>query len=405
MSESYWQATAPRMALATKLPGLTDVAVIGGGIHGSSITYWLARAGVQVVQIERVAPAFGATGRNAGFVVAGPGEAYPDMIERVGRERARAAVKLAYENQPLLQLVLAEEGIECEYQEAGNLALALNMEQRDFLQQEIDALQEDDFPAQWVGRAQLEDLIPTQLSEEIVGARLFPLQGKVHSAKLVQGVMEAAQRYGALTCVAEVQQIEQEGETVHIRTSEGMLRAGSVVIAVNAWSGDLIPAVADLIVPVRGQMLAYAPIAPTFRHTIGTSITATGEYWQQRPDGSLLVGGCRALAPNQDRGVREAEPTEVVQHGIEQILPRFFPALLPLHIVRRWAGLMAFTPDYLPIADCVPDMPNAWFIGGFSGHGMPLSMRCGQLLAEAALSGNKPDALWPFSLDRETLKL
>jgi glycine/D-amino acid oxidase-like deaminating enzyme len=74
-----------------------------------------------------------------------------------------------------------------------------------------------------------------------------------------------------------------------------------------------------------------------------------------------------------------------------------------LHVARRWAGLMAFTSDGMPIADRAPGLPGVWIVGGFCGHGMPFGMRLGQLLAEAAVSGAKPEALAPFRLDRPTL--
>jgi glycine/D-amino acid oxidase-like deaminating enzyme len=64
---------------------------------------------------------------------------------------------------------------------------------------------------------------------------------------------------------------------------------------------------------------------------------------------------------------------------------------------------MAFTRDHTPIADCIPGIPRAWFVGGFSGHGMPFGMRVGQLLAEAAINGNTPAELHALRLDRPTL--
>jgi glycine/D-amino acid oxidase-like deaminating enzyme len=64
---------------------------------------------------------------------------------------------------------------------------------------------------------------------------------------------------------------------------------------------------------------------------------------------------------------------------------------------------MAFTRDHTPIADCIPGIPHAWFVGGFSGHGMPFGMRVGQLLAEAATNGNTPAELHALRLDRPTL--
>ena len=65
---------------------------------------------------------------------------------------------------------------------------------------------------------------------------------------------------------------------------------------------------------------------------------------------------------------------------------------------------MAFTPDFLPIADRVPDLPHTWVVGGFSGHGMPFGLRFGQLLAEAVVNGVVSPLLKPFRFNRPTLQ-
>ena len=96
-------------------------------------------------------------------------------------------------------------------------------------------------------------------------------------------------------------------------------------------------------------------------------------------------------------------PTNDVTDRIEQVLPRLFPELTHLTVERRWAGLMAFTSDYVPVADAAPEMPGVWVGGGFCGHGMPFGPRLGQLLAEAATSGSTPEALAPLRIDRPTL--
>ena len=109
-------------------------------------------------------------------------------------------------------------------------------------------------------------------------------------------------------------------------------------------------------------------------------------------------------AERQDVDIRVSQPTEVVQNALEHVFPRLFPHLPELHVAQRWAGLMAFTPDFLPIADHVPDFPNTWVVGGFSGHGMPFGLRFGQLLAETVFNGGIPSGLKPFRLNRPTLQ-
>ncbi len=401
---SYWLKTTSQPVLPTDLPSTADIAVIGGGLLGAAISYWLARAERAVVLLERAMPAYGATGRNGGFVSVGLAESYTHAIERHGRETARAIWRLTLENRTLLRQVLAEEQIACDYREPGTLSLALNAEQLVETEQTVATIRADGFPALLLDREQVQDMIATQLGPEIVGGQFIPENGLVHSARLVQGLLGAAQRHGARMCIADVTDLTPDGNGIRISTVRGSLSASTAVIAINAWTSDLIPGLARLITPVRGQILAYAPIPPIFSTSMSAAITPTGEYWQQTADGIIVLGGCRAVAPEYDVGVRVSLPTSEVQAALERILPRLFPALTGLRVEHRWAGLMAFTPDYLPIADRVPDMLHAWVVGGFSGHGMPFGLRLGQLLAETVTNGSPPADLKPFRLDRPTLR-
>ena len=401
---SYWHRTSPQLALSTELPGTVDVLVVGGGLFGAATAYWLARAGRNVALLDRVSVAYGASGRNGGFVVAGMHEDYPAAVKRLGPKVARAVLAISYENQAVLRQVLAEEEIDCHYREPGSLGLALGEEQGLEVRQSIEALLSDGFPIQWLEREEVQELIQTPLGAEIVGAKFLPGQALVHSARLIQGLVQAAQRYGARLYQAQALSLAQNGESVQVETTGGRISAGSVVLAVNAWTSELIPEMRDIIVPVRGQILAYAPLAPIFTTAIFASLTETEEYWQQTLDGSIVLGGCRALAPGKDVGVWDTSTTPEVQAAIEQILPRLFPQLSGLQVTQRWAGLMDFSPDRIPLVDRVPGLENAWFVGGLSGHGMPFGMLFGQYLAQAVQTTKVPEALWPFKLERASLK-
>jgi glycine/D-amino acid oxidase-like deaminating enzyme len=403
---SYWLATAPTANSAPdRLPATADIVVVGGGLLGAATAYWLARRGADVTLIEAGVLAGGASGRNGGFMVAGTAAAYPDAIERHGHAAARAVWMLTLENRALLRQALAEEAIDCDYREPGLLHLALGAQQFDRLAQVVAAQHSDGFNAELLDRAQTQELIGTPLGSEIAGSLYAPENGLIHSARLVQGLAGAAARHGARICESTpALELRADSGGVLVRTPRGELRAGAAVVAINAWSAELLPALTGLVTPVRGQALAYAPCAPVFHHGMGAAVTPTGEYWQQAPDGSIILGGCRAAAPEGDVGAKTPVPTAEVQAAIEQILPHLFPALGELRVARRWAGLMAFTSDGMPVADRAPDLPGAWVVGGFCGHGMPFGMRLGQLLAQAATSGEKPAALAPFRLDRPTLR-
>lgn len=410
-SRSYWQtAIAPLATGQPALPATADIAVIGGGLLGVSTAYWLARAGASVVLLEAHTLAAGATGHNGGFMVAGTAESYPQAIERHGHAAAHAVWSLTLESRALLRQTLAEEAIDCDYREPGLLHLALGAEQHARLAQTVAALHADGFAAELLDRDQAQGLIGTALGPKISGGLFAPEDGLLHPARLVLGLADAARRHGARIYEgAPVLHIESGGVGLRLQTARGDMQACAAVVAVNAWSDQLIPALRGVITPVRGQVLAYAPMPPLFRCGMGAAITPTGEYWQQALDGTIVLGGCRAVAPGGDVGVYAAEPTPEVQAALEDVLPQLFPALrgedggVAAQVERRWTGLMAFTADRLPIADRAPGLAGAWVVGGFSGHGMPFGLRLGQLLAEAATGDTAPAGLAPLRLGRPTL--
>ena len=405
--ESHWQAGGSiRACRATTLPTHAHVLVIGGGLLGTATAYWLARSGLATVLVEQGNLAAGATGRNGGFMVAGTAERFPAAVARLGHATARAVWQLTLDNRALLRQVLEEERIACDYREPGHLHLALGTTQLAELADDAAALRAEGFAAALLDRQQLQTLIATPLGPNISGGLFAPEDGLLHSAKFVYGLAAAAEHHGArIVTGTTLISLTPDGDGILARTTRGDLRAGAAVVAANAWIGQIIPALAGRVTPVRGQALAFAPSPAIFAHGMGAALTSTGEYWQQTPDGTIVLGGCRAVAPGQDVGIRDSRPTAEVQAALEHALPSLFPALAGLRVARRWAGLMAFTSDYLPIADRAPELPNTWVVGGFCGHGMPFGMRLGQLLAEAAAGGTPPAALTPFRIDRASSTL
>jgi glycine/D-amino acid oxidase-like deaminating enzyme len=391
------------MPLATDLPSKTDVAVIGGGIFGTAICYWLARSGVSTILLEQTMLAHGATGRNGGFVSVGPTESYPAAIERFGHDTAQQILAVTLENRALLHQIIAEEKFSCEYREAGHLSLALNSNQRKTFEQSAAALQADNVPTWLLEREEVQERIGTPLGEEIIAGKFNPATALVHSAQLTQGIARAAQRYGAQMCASNVLQLMINGKEIDIHTTSGLLHAANVVVATNAWISELVPSLTSVITPVRGQALAYASREPVFPTAVAVALTDTEEYWKQTVDGTIILGGCRAVAPHHDVGVRINQPTSEVQAALELVFPRLFPQLKGLQVKQRWAGVMAFTPDYLPIVDLAEDIPDIWVAGGFSGNGMAFALRLGQLLADTIVSGTISATLKLFRLHRKTL--
>lgn len=403
-SLSYWHATAEPMIPSDDLPATAEAVVVGAGMLGVWTAYWLAKAGVKVVVLEKSAVGWGATGRNGGFLTGGGAIGYQRMIDLLGREQAKSLFALSMFGQELPHQVIAEEGIDCDLRRNGTLSLALSEVDMESARKQQAMLAEDGFPFEVLDRSGVQDLIGTLLADEIVGAGYAPTGALLHSSRYLAGLARAAEALGARFVKASVQSIDARRDGATVITSAGNLDTQRVVVALNAWTDSVLPEMKGVIVPTRGQILAYKPSKRVFTTAIGAEITPTAEYWQQTPDGSIIIGGCRADAPNSDSNERAMVPTPEVIAKIEQVLPRLFPELTHLEIDRRWAGLMAFTADGLPIVDHIEASNAVWYGGGFNGHGMPFGPILGQLLAKS-ITGNAPASeLAVFSRDRTSLQ-
>ncbi|WP_298817392.1 NAD(P)/FAD-dependent oxidoreductase [Chloroflexus sp.] len=403
MQISHWHATLDRPPLpAIDLPATANVVVVGAGVVGAATALWLARAGLKPLVIDRQGPAAGASGHNGGILSAGLAENYLAATARYGKQATRELYGLSLAGQQLLVELIEQERIDCDLRLHGNLNLTIGEAQLTIAATTVAALQADGFPAALLDRDSAQELVRIPLGAAITGGRFNPAAGTLHSGKLVYGLLEAADRYGAQFCWnVTLHQVTAAETGLRLITSRGSVATGAAVITINAWSGEVLPELSQRIKPVRGQVLCTMPVDPFIMCGFGASLTPTGEYGQQLPGGQVLFGGCRAVAPDQDVGVSAGEVSADVQHALEVGLGRLFPTLAGIAIERRWSGQMAFTADYLPIV--ANPLPNLFAVGGFSGHGMPFAAIVGRHLAEAVQTGTIPSALELLSCERETL--
>jgi len=128
-------------------------------------------------------------------------------------------------------------------------------------------------------------------------------------------------------------------------------------------------------------MVATVPVDPFIR---GAWYLNHGfEYVRQARGGSVVLGGGRRASEAAETGFLEY-PTAGVQGALERFVQESYPALADRPIARRWAGVMAFTPDGLPRIGSAPGMPGVVYAAGFNGHGMSLGFVTGRHLARLA---------------------
>lgn len=346
------------------LPERVGYAVVGGGLMGIASAYWLAREGADVLLLESRWLAWGASGRNAGLML----HSTSDL-----------------ESSTLVTSVLAEEEIAAEYTRSGHLALASSREIWGKILAEIERRPPASEPLHALTLEECMDLLHLKIAPRFLGGRWLPGGRAIHPGRFVFGLARAAVRRGARvvaqTPVLAAEPAPGNGEVL-LTTHRGNVRARAVLYAAGAWTPELVPALRPAVQTVRGQMLATNRLQPLFGP--GMAVDWGTVYWRQIGDGTIVLGGLSHLSPTET-GCRDETVNLEIQAALERVLPEAFPDLPPLHVERRWAGLMDYTLDGRPIADRVPGRPNEWILFGFGGHGMPAGLACGREMARSLM--------------------
>jgi gamma-glutamylputrescine oxidase len=367
-AEPIWSPPPPRPR--TALPRRADVVVVGGGITGVSMLHWLGLRGVEAVLLERERLAAGASGRNAGFLLMGVAANYALAVRAYGREVAREVWGFTAENHALLAKLLDGRA---GYARRGSLTLAASADEAELLGESVELLGQDGLPGRWLSAAEAPPF----------GGLLNDADGEVDPAQAVGAIADAAPK-GAVHEAVAVRAVEpaaERGGDLRVHLDDGAeVAAGLVVLATNAYTSDLAKTVR--IAPVRAQMLATAPAAG--RDAERPTYSNFGyRYWRRRDDGRFLLGGWRDTAMDEEVGT-DAVPNPRVQAHLDGHLREMGVAEPVTH---RWAGIMGFSPDELPLVGAVPDMPAVYVCGGYTGHGMGFAVQATRRLAAHILDG------------------
>lgn len=398
-STSFWQAECLERApglLGEPLQGEqhADVAIVGAGITGTSLALWLAREGVRVAVVEARRVAAGASGRNGGFLLAGTAETYSEAIARYGHDRARRTWAYSVANHALAEQLVAEmeaDGWPSGHRQTGSLRIACSHRELDEITASIPLLRADGWRAEVVGNGDL----PECLRATYLGGAYYPLDGEIQPAQFVTGIAHLARNAGATFYEeSSVESLRAGADGFIVQSGAGVLHARSLVLANNAWLPDVaaqlgVEWLASAITPTRGQVLTTAPVAERL-FTCPCYADDGYQYWRQLEDGRLVVGGWRNHSFDTEYTADETPGDEVQRH-----LDSFVRETLRLPdvvIERRWAGIMAFSRDGLPLIGQMPGIEHAYIAGGYTGHGNAYALRASRVLADTILGRAHPDA-------------
>jgi gamma-glutamylputrescine oxidase len=340
-----------------------DVCVVGLGGSGLAAVGAALDAGAGVVGIDAGPVAGGAAGRNGGFLLAGGALFHHAAVEAWGEERA-----VGIYEESLAELDRLEAELGPIVRRVGSLRIPRSDEEAADCARQLDALRRHGFPA--------------RAADGPTGAGVFiPGDGSVQPLERCRVLARRALERGVrLHCDTPV--LELAGDRV--RTPAGEVACGAVVICVDGGLELLLPELEGQARSTRLQMLATEPIAPG---TIPCPVYDNWgyEYWQQLPDGSVALGGGRGSYAESEWG-RPAEAGPEVQALLDRLLRERVG--VEAAVTHRWAGVIAYTPDRLPVFAEV--RPGVIAVGAHSGHGNVLGSAAARAATAIALGAPAP---------------
>jgi 4-methylaminobutanoate oxidase (formaldehyde-forming) len=369
--------------------------VVGGGVGGCAILYWLARLGwTDVLLVERADLTSGSTFHSAGLV---------------GQLRGSLSLtKMMMSSVELYRELGEEVGLETGWREVGSLRLASSQERMEELARQAGWAKTFGLPLELVSAEEARRLFPPMATDGVLGAAYLPTDGYVDPSQLTFALAEGARRRGAeIATRTRVTGIRIERNRVTaVETDRGEIETELVVNAGGMFAGE-IGALAGVVVPIVPMAHEYLITRPAgVPLDVPTMRDPSLLVYFRGESGGLVMGGYeRHPAPWGLDGI----PSDFNGRLLEEDWPRFeelmenalvrVPSLGEMEVVRLVNGPEAFTPDGEFVLGPT-DVRGFWVAAGFCAHGLAGAGGMGKLVAEWLVEGVPSLDVWEMDSRR-----
>ena len=369
----------------TQNKATAEVVIVGGGIAGCAVAYYLTTLCMRPIVVEREGIASASSGVAQGglYVMSGAGLDGPLF------PFASESLRLHHELYPLLK---AETGLDTLLGSKSVLAAA-------FTDVDVEALHarhtwqtERGFVAHWLDEKAVRELEP-EIGPEVIGALVTEDTWVLESDVLTRAFMQAAEKRGAEFRIGNVEGLEWEGDRVTgVRLSEGAIACPNVVLALGPWSANLKDWIGvDVPVqPVKGEILRLRSKTPP----VTTHLAWHDSYMVKKPDGLLWTG------TTEDETGFDKEPSESGRQRILEGAARIFPPIANAEIEVHTACLRPVTPDNAPIVGAIPGKQGVYIATGGGRKGILSAPAIGKSVADIVVYGKTDLPAAPLGLDR-----
>ncbi len=375
--DTLWHASSCATSLRPAASGqiAADLLVVGGGFAGLSTALHAAEAGLQVVLVEAQRIAWGASGRNAGFVVPNFAKVDPDAVcMALGEDQGGRLVRMAAGSADLVFDLIRRHAIGCDALQSGWIqpshSAAALAKARDRVQQ-------------WAALGRPVDLLDAAAINRLTGVRgwlggwIDRSGGVLNPVGYARGLAVAAERAGAR--IFERSTVTSLGPVPGgwlAQTGHASIFTKKVVLATNAYVGDLMPGLAQCFLPLRVFQVATEPLPQQMRRQLlpgGQCVSDSRRNlftFRFDAENRLISGGMHVFGPGAATRVPRA-----IHRRMARMLD--LPDLPPL--AYAWSGTAAVMPGFLPRLIT----PASGLIAGFAcnGRGIAMTTALGRELA------------------------
>ena len=389
---NYWLGTAS-MPTGTpgELPSRVDVGIIGAGFTGLSAARTLAKAGATVAVLEANSIGWGASSRNGGMVLTGLKLDPGTLANRYGIETTRRMYSASLGSIDLVEQVVREENIDCNFSRCGHLEVACKQSHFDSYARSAEVIAKE-------FSHQLRIVRRSQLSEEIgsgiyFGGMVDETSAGLNPARYVSGLAQSALRGGASIYenARALQITRTSGRDFQVKTNRGDLFAREILIATSGYTSNATPNLQKKIIPIGSFIITTEPLPDSLARELSPRNRMIYDskhylhYYRLTPDNRMLFGGRAAFFPETETTIQTS--AEILRRDVIKV----FPQLRETKIEFAWGGTLDFCFDTMPHAGRSDGM---YYALGYAGHGVAMATYLGTKIAEA-ISGGPSDI--PFA--------
>jgi sarcosine oxidase subunit beta len=362
-----------------------DVAIVGGGLVGSSTALALRTRGLSVALLDKGFCGAQASGVNYGGV------------RRQGRPSEQLALsQRAHAIWPHLKALVGTDG---EFTRSGHLKLAWDDLQMAMLEDYACDARAHGLELELIGHNGLRDRFGWIGDNAVVGASWCPGDGHANPRLVATAFAVAARRAGAAVMEnTPVTGVSRQADGFLIETGDGVtLRARSVVNSAGAWADEFAATFGEPVPLSRiyPSMIVTEPVPPVITANIG--MEGGGIYARQVSRGNCVVGGERGMPlPGGDFSRPQASGALAIMNRAAEL----FPALRHTQAIRFWSGTEGAMPDKNPVIGPSATTPGLIHAFGFTGAGFQIAPGVGEVIAELIVEGRTQTPINAFAITR-----